>query len=58
MWPLPEPVCPTDDPRWDPPTLVRLALDHGLDRPAPRPPTRQARPWGTSRTGPVVDGVE
>ena len=60
MWPLPDPVCPTDDPAWDPPALVRLALDHGVDHPVPahRPPARQVRPWGTSGPAPEPGGVE
>ncbi|GAA4309536.1 hypothetical protein [Klenkia terrae] len=35
MWPLPEPTrpeaLPDGEARWDPPVLVRLSLDHGLD---------------------------
>ncbi len=55
MWPLPEPARPDPLPdggaRWDPPALVRLALDHGLDVPAPpRPAPAPDRP-GRRRPG-------
>jgi hypothetical protein len=63
MWPLPEPARPEEAERWDPPVLVRLALDHGCDdgrtdraghagpdareRPGPPPGQPRPAPWGT-----------
>lgn len=55
MWPLPEPARPADAERWDPPVLVRLALDHGCDDAPPRPASDQPRPapWGTRTSAPA-----
>jgi hypothetical protein len=51
MWPLPEPARPEEAERWDPPVLVRLALDHGCDDAEPPrarvPDQPRPAPWGT-----------
>ena len=51
MWPLPEPARPAEVERWDPPVLVRLALDHGCDDAeasrARVPDQPRPAPWGT-----------
>ena len=50
MWPLPEPTRPDGAEQWDPPVLVRLALDHGCDEQLERARQRaqpRPAPWGT-----------
>lgn len=44
MWPLPEPTRPAGATRWDPPVLVRLELDHGLEAQRPRSAESVRRP--------------
>ena len=57
MWPLPEPARPEEAERWDPPVLVRLALDHGCDDDQPRarvPDQPRPAPWGTRTSTPAT----
>ncbi|CAB4923393.1 MAG: hypothetical protein F2825_08030 [Actinobacteria bacterium] len=60
MWPLPEPTrpeaLPDGEARWDPPVLVRLPLDHGLDagtvpRTTPGAAGRRSADPGSRRPG-------